>query len=100
MSSVGTIYKYNVNVEPIDGLTMDEYDFTVQWYVYENRSIITKKSELIRKDSENYHALVDSSKTGAGQLKFKLTAQIPDSDCLSGFRTEVVRGLANEVIER
>lgn len=82
--------KLNINIEPIDDLTMDDYDFTVDIYCNSNGNILSfNKSELTRVDENNYIAKVDTTKLDVGAIKVKITAYIPDSDFSDGFRTEV-----------
>jgi hypothetical protein len=45
---------------------------------------------MIRVDSNNYIVLVDTNEVGAGDLKCKVTAYIPDGDFPDELRTEVV----------
>ena len=39
MSALGTEYKINVHVEPVDGSTMDDFDFECTLYVYKNNEV-------------------------------------------------------------
>ena len=87
---IGTELKLNINIEPIGDITMDDYDFEVQVYCSIKRVITIQKKDAIRVDQNNYMVLVDTSETGAGDLKCKVTAHIPDGDFNDGLRTEVV----------
>lgn len=89
MSSFGTEFKINVHVEPIDGLHMDDYDFSCRFYVYTNRVVRIEKKDMIRVDQDNYIACVDSSKLGIGAVMMRITAFIPDVDFPDRLRTEV-----------
>lgn len=89
MSSFKTEFKINVHVEPIDGYTMDNYDFFCEFYIYSNRRVRIKKKEMIRMDDSNYVACIDSSKLGVGMVRMRIIAYIPDSDFSDGLRTEV-----------
>jgi hypothetical protein len=68
---------------------MDDYDFEVEVYCSPKRPVMATKAEMIRVDSDNYIVLVDTNIVGAGSLKCKVTAYIPDSDFPDGLRTEV-----------
>lgn len=48
------------------------------------------KSECIKIDKDNYVILVDTSLLGAGDIKAKVIANIPDFDFPDTVRTEVV----------
>lgn len=87
---IGTELKLNIHIEPIGDTTMDDYNFEVEVYCSPKRSIIIPKTDTVRIDSDNYVVLVDTNIVGAGNLKCKVTAQIPDEDFPDMFRTEVV----------
>ena len=98
MSVDVTEYKINVHAEPIDGLSMDKYDFECQFYVYSNK-VVTIKKEFMKQqesngvlDPNNYIAILDSEKgkaLGRGSVKMRFIAHIPDADFPDGTRTEV-----------
>lgn len=90
---IGTKLKVNVHHEPIQGLTMDEYDFEVEFYCSSKKKLKYKKSELIRIDESNYVARVDTTIVGLGNLKCNIIANIPDGDFIERIRPEI------EVIE-
>ena len=68
---------------------MSEYDFTCVFYAYKNKCLEINKREMVKVDDDNYIAKVDTSKIGAGNLKMRFEAEIPDSDMNDGFRREV-----------
>lgn len=86
---LGTELKLNISVDQISGYTMDDYDFTAEFYCFSNRRIQLAKDAFIRSDENNYVAVIDTRSLGAGAVKCKVTAYIPDSDCADGLRTEV-----------
>lgn len=88
-SIVGTVVKINVHVERICCLTMDDYDFVCEFYVYPNKKVTVAKKDMIRKNEDNYVAIVDTSVVGAGTIRVRVTAMIPDGDCPNGIRKEV-----------
>jgi len=45
MSALGSEYKINVHVEPVDGSTMDAFDFECMLYVYANKGVTFKKGD-------------------------------------------------------
>lgn len=87
---IGTELKLNIHIEPIGDTTMDDYNFEVEVYCSPKRPIIIPKANAIRIDSDNYVVLVDTNVVGAGDLKCKVTAQVPDGDFPDLIRTEVV----------
>ena len=91
MSALGTEFKINVHVEPIDGLHMSDYDFECVFYVYTNKRVVIKKADMKKVDDDNYLAMIDTVKgmmLGRGKVNMELTAYIPDGDFEDGFRTE------------
>lgn len=87
---IGTEIKLNISIDPIDGVTMDDYDFTIEAYCSAKRVMTIKKEDALRVDSSNYIILLDTTILGAGNLKCKITAHIPDDDFSDALRTEVV----------
>lgn len=86
---IGTELKLNIHIEPIGEITMNDYDFEVEVYCSPKRPVMATKKDMIRIDSNNYVVLVDTNEVGAGELKCKVTAHIPDADFEDGFRTEI-----------
>jgi hypothetical protein len=87
---IGTELKLNIHIAPIGYTTMDDYNFEVEVYCSPKRPIIIPKANAIRIDSDNYVVLVDTNVVGAGDLKCKVTAQVPDGDFPDLLRTEVM----------
>ena len=84
-------FKPYVKLDPVGDLTMDDYDFTVEFYCFPNRKLKITKSELIRKEEAGevvYVACVNSKDIGTGELKCDVTRHIPDADFPDGMRTE------------
>ena len=91
MSALGTEFKLNVHLEPLNGLHMSEYDFEVALYVYTNRKVVFQISKLKKVDDDNYLLIVetaDALRIGRGRINAEITAYIPDSDFSDGLRTE------------
>lgn len=87
---IGTELKLNIHIDNIEDITMDDYDFEVELYCSPKKSITVAKSSAIRIDESNYVVLVDTNIIGAGELKCKVSAQIPDGDLPDNLRTEIV----------
>ena len=91
MSALGTEFKINVHVEPIDGMHMSDYDFEAALFVFTNRKVVFQKSSMKKVDDDNYIVIVDSVnalKLGRGAVNMEFTAYIPDGDFNDGLRTE------------
>lgn len=87
---IGTELKLNIHIAPMGDITMDDYDFEVDVYCSPKRTVHILKADALRIDAENYVVLVDTAVLGAGDIKVKVTAFIPDGDCDDMLRTEVV----------
>ena len=91
MAILGTEFKMNVHLEPLDGYHMADYDFECEFYVYTNRKVVIPKSRMKKVDDDNYLAIIetaDALRIGRGRIKVEITAYIPDADFSDGFRTE------------
>lgn len=91
MSALGTEFKLNVHLEPIDGFHMSDYDFDCAFFVFANRKVIIPKSKMRRVDDDNYLVMIETSdamRIGRGKIRVEITAYIPDSDFSDGIRTE------------
>lgn len=86
---IGTELKINVNIAPIDGVSMDDYDFEVEFYCSTKKILVFKKADAIRIDNSNYMFCIDTNQLSSGNLKCKVTAFIPDGDFEDLLRTEV-----------
>lgn len=86
---IGSEFKLNVNIEPIEEFTMDDYDWYVEVYCSAKRVLSLPKETAIRIDNNNYVVIVDSEKLGAGDVKCKVVALIPDFDFPDTTRKEV-----------
>lgn len=87
---LGTEIKLNVSIKPIADLTMDDYDFTIDAYCTISKMVTVSKAQAIRIDESNYVVLIDTAQTGAGRLRCKVKAEIPDEDFDDRLRTEIV----------
>lgn len=87
---LGTELKLNINIEPAGEFTMDSYDFEVEVFCSTKKTIVISKEDAIRIDENNYVVLIDTEELGAGDVKCKVIAHIPDFDFPDTLRTEVV----------
>lgn len=96
---LGTELKLKISIDKIGEYTMDDYDFEVELYCNPKKAAKIVKSSDPKKDTPSkyvkdeegsgYILLVDSREVGAGNMKCKITAYIPDMDFYDGLRTEV-----------
>lgn len=81
--------KLNIHLEPIDGLTMDDYDFDVEGYCSTRNVLKFRKDELIRVDESNFKVAFNTDDIGTGEIKVRVIARIPDGDFPDGIRDEL-----------
>lgn len=86
----GSQIKLNIHLQLPGGLTMDDVDFTCRFFVKPSRFVSLSKPEMKRIDANNYVALVDTAKTGAGTLWCEVAVTLPDG------RMEIERVLTFE----
>lgn len=100
MSSIGTEYKINIGMQAIGDIHLSDCELTAIFYVNTVKTQVIQKEEMVVVDDDNYIALVDSSLTGAGELKARITVEIPDADFDDGKRTEVVVVNTGIIVEK
>ena len=93
--SLGSDLKINIHVEPINGLSMQDYDFSVDVYTRGGKVLKFDKWQCIKADADNYRITFNTQDLGIGTLKYKFAAYIPDSDFDDGVRTEIAFGRMN-----
>ena len=88
----GTQLKLNVNIEPIDGLTMTDYDFKVQLIsgVIAPQVKEFSKNQLIKEDDNNYVVPFNTADVGLGKIICRVEAYLPDSDFEDDRRLEII----------
>lgn len=86
---LGSELKLNIYIEPINGRTMDQYNFECEFYCHPNKRVKKVKQEMQGTDA-GYIAVIDSKELGIGNLTCKVTAYLPDTYGGSdGVRAEV-----------
>lgn len=86
---LGTELKLNINIEPIDGVSMSSYNWEAELYCNTRKVVKIPKSSAKKKDNNNYIIMLDTNEVGVGALRCRITAQIPDTDFADKLRTEV-----------
>lgn len=88
----GTEVKYNLNIQPVGGVSMSTFDFQVMAYALgtAQKNVIPKR-DCTEVDNNNYVVPVDTSPLGLGQLILDVYAYIPDQDFSDNLRTEIIR---------
>lgn len=86
---LGTELKLNLNIDPINGFTMEDYDFLIDVYCQSSKVATITKTQAIKVDKNNYLICVNTENIGTGNLKCKVTAYVPDEDFPDSTRTEV-----------
>ena len=88
---LGTELKLNINIEPIDEMTMDDYNFNVELIcgLLKKTSKVISKDEAKRIDQDNYIVCFSTDDLGVGKLRCRVTAYLPDGDFKDSLRTEI-----------
>ena len=73
-------HKIKFSVEPIDGKSLSECEFTVSLFVTTNKKITFKKSDCVEGDDGTYTVTFNTKNIGRGAVKMSLNIQIPDED--------------------
>lgn len=88
---LGTELKLNVNINSMGDVHASGYNFTVDFFCSTKKVKSYAKEDLLPIDDDNFIALLDTTDVGAGELKCRITAYIPDEDFADdGTRTEVL----------
>lgn len=96
----GTMFKVNLNMEPIDGYRLANVDWSVKVFVEGKPNHIDyEKKDCVYVDDNNYLIPIDSSELGAGSYWMTLTASIPDNDFKGGIRIERRTGFTGVTID-
>lgn len=92
---LGTELKLNVNIQPIGGYTMDDYNFDIQLKGGKGAVSFNKKGDTLSDglskgdDSDNYIVAFDTTELGVGRVNLRVTAYIPDGAFPDRKRTEI-----------
>lgn len=87
---LGTELKLSVNILKIGSLSMHDYDWYIDVYTSPKKCVTVKKEDADYITDDYYIIVVDTKQLGQGEVKCKITAEIPDTEVADGFRTEVV----------
>ena len=88
----GTEIKFNLNIQPISGISMSTFDFYVMAYAQgtPQRSVVNK-FDCTKVNNDNYTLPVDTAPLGLGLLILDVYAFVPDQDFPDDLRTEICR---------
>lgn len=90
-SIIGTEEKFSVHVEPLDGIHVRNYDFSVKVYSNKQANVIIPKEDVIFESDDSFLITVDTSIIGLGVITIEVIAHIPDADFDDNTRTEIAR---------
>lgn len=91
MSNIlGADITLNVSIEKINGLTMDDLDFKCLFFTTIGQCLQLDKSQLIRVDSSNYLACINTADLSCGKLFMRIYVKVPDSNYEKKHRLEIV----------
>lgn len=94
----GSDLKLNIHIEPLGGLTMDDYEWYVECYCSNETPIKITKEQARRVDESNFIIALNTQQLSIGPLKCVITAYIHDEDFDDKLRTEISRVNTNIII--
>lgn len=83
---LGTQFKAVVKLEPIAGMSMDDYEFYAEFFCFPNNKLKVEKKQMIRKGENEYWAAINSAEVGVGLMQCGVYRVIPDADFPDGER--------------
>lgn len=89
---IGTAKKLLLTIEPIDGVAVEKYLITVEYFCSDTCVVTIPNDELIySEDGKGYVVPVYTEKVGCGKLKCRVIIQLPDDtfEDTDGYRTEI-----------
>ncbi len=87
---LGSKFKLNINMDQIDGFSMEDINFFCTFKSNSENSVTLQKSSMKQIDENNYVAPLNSLELGKGTITIIYEADIPDNDFDDSFRHEVV----------
>lgn len=88
ITNTGTELKLDISLE-CAGLTMDAMDFRCEFFTSPSKVVTLSKSDMVRQSEDTYRAVINTDGMASGCIRMKAYAEIPDSDCPDGKRTEI-----------
>ena len=73
-------HKIKFKVEPIDGKSLSECDFTVSLFVTNNKKIKFKKSDCVKVNDDTYSLTFNTKDIGRGTVRMSLNIRVPNED--------------------
>lgn len=95
---LGSDVKFDIHVEPIGSLSMQDYDFFVEVFVRSSKILKIEKEHCVKVDADNYRVTFNTRDIGVGSVQYRVTAFIPDNDFDDGLRTEIAEGRIGLII--
>lgn len=87
---LGADITLNISIEKINGFTMDDLDFKCLFFTTVGQYLQLDKSQLVRVDSSNYLACINTIDFSCGKLFMRVYVKVPDSNYKKMHRLEIV----------
>ena len=84
---LGEDVKIELSIDPIDSLTLDDFDFECILWLNNHKETFVKK-DLISLENGKYALCFNTTEFGTGKVSFKLHCKIPDTDFKDGYRNQ------------
>lgn len=85
---IGTQIKLSITLT-CGTATMDDMEFSIDFFTSAANKITLSKSQLIREDANEYIAIIDTAELSSGSIQMKVTCRVPDEQISGGWRTEI-----------
>ena len=82
-------FKLILSIDPIAGLNMTDYDFSVELYATTAKKLKIKKSEMTELAKDQYLLIGNTTSIGIGDVMCMVTAMVPEADFPGTTRIEV-----------
>lgn len=93
MADIGTGYIIELEIESLNGHSMADLDFNVEFFVYSNRRKTYRKEDMVciqGEDKNRYYALLQSGEVGQGLLMGRVTIMDPLAQWAGGKRPVII----------
>ena len=86
---LGEDVKIGFHIKPIDGMTLDDFDWSIQLWCNSNNIKTLHKSDTISKGDGKYAVCINTEDYGVGVLQFKMDANVVDVDFKNKLRKQI-----------
>lgn len=86
---LGEDIKLGFCIKPIDGMTLDDFNWSIKLWCNSNNVVSLKKSDTISKGNGKYVICINTEDYGVGVLQFRMDADVIDTDFENKIRKQI-----------